>query len=1803
MQDAQYPIPAPNRSQTLLSRVISARLSRSILVGVAVSLLLTCIEIAILWMLYPFHPVANNGLTRLSIVLALPIHMPLLWLIPLVEIVGISLLAFRVAKPLAIRAYLRNVQHAQDAYCTNNTALRSLADVYHTPVTYYQHTPDPVDANRGEHISLHELPGLHRDTSLLLMGAAGAGKTLALQQYLYHMSPHRRNLKRGQHKIGLYIPLKNYSIFLKKHQPGVSTSDIASGDAKEAENEQSSPSHELVPQGTFLSFLLECDLSGTHHLRPYLRKLLEQGQLCILCDGLDEVDDKYRLAVGRELAELLLVTQNRFIISCREVDYQQQQELVELVNEGHLEYAMIEPLPLDTVRQFVEQYIHDQGNHWQHTAGQIMQIIEHSRLRYICTNPLLLLAFMEIIDTVGVERGKKLDTRGSLLREYIARLIKRTQARPAWRQNAPTEQEVTGLLGRIAFSARWSHDPDALQLPPAQRPSRAAHVAAVAEELLVWLGKYPPQSVFEAEQSEEDYDAAHLADLLQFAQDAGLIDISVEDRPNHDGRVLSFRHELLADYFVAAYFSGTGQQGELALTALTEDVLAKPGYWSVPIALWAGLMDNPAQLAEQFVTFGNNHPAYALSATTLGLICLGVSWTPPQAPLQRGNTVPHVLTTALTEIARNDVARVKLSAIFTKCAEEGAFEIYYALLPLLMVENIEEFLVQLNPTTVLGLLFTYLRDTVDIVAYEGQVKRLSRVLWHFGTEAVSYASPLIQPVPDRSIRLRAAAINILGGTQSADAVEPLMEQLGDPEPYIVKRTSSALIRLGPNLCLTRVLSELENHTASAFMRQVHAAILRMLERLLSNQDGEQVLTAPQTEHAFATLVHMLGTDYNWESDIQEQAREILVRCGKGQGLRPSLATTSSSVAVVNTIARETQEQVITQLIHSLGSGDEMLANNMVQALQEIGNAATPQLLRQLRQQSPEAVRMRIVEVLQQVQDNRALPDILRLIADSSPLVQKQVNAALQTYGEDSITGLLDLIITDPDELVAERAAHILSDMGERVVGPTTQAMSRIVPGRTRLLVQILDTIHDPTAIPALTTLLREAQGEPLLTIAVIRTLSHFATQQVVQPLLRMLANPHVQIYEEAIEALSSLGLMALAELLAALDTPQETATTARVRRAILGIMPFPGQQLLNSLPQGSDVQAQQIMTIFQMQGAEAAHTLVQNLFHENERTRRYVRQTLSELPGPTAVPPLLEALTRLEWRPTLADFLLKFPEAAIPPLVNLLDDPERDKAAAAILPRFGTKLLPALISGLDHPTLAVQEHAKNIIVVLVRQNPLALSQVVQLFTRSLPLRAHEALLEVLTNELATVSIPALLAGLEDAHLIDDVSEALVRMARKRDWQQTVLSGLLSALYTEERRRGAETALIKTGALAVRPVGELIIDQDPVVARAAQHILSAIGVPALPFIWTAHGDTSNRARRDAAMNIFHAMPTEVIKDALVDLLSSDQSEEMAMAQALLLERIHDEMALPQANHEMIPALFDYVQIHDRERSSLRILALLLLIGGHQVIEHLVQVLYDYPEHHEQLAYAFLFLGDEAHTALVNILHDPHAPAQLRAEIMSIIGLLGPYKDLYEYAQSLSSYGLSLNRTSILKPDQLAIALRALGSLLASGDWDIPTLQNLLRITPEGSSQSELYHVLLGWRYEPIIARLKDDLQNEREARNNEIMNLTARIVQDRSHIHELEEELEQVRHEHGQRGDELFQATQEREDFRSNLEQALQERDTLHVNLNQAIQEREVFRSTLEKTLQEKQVLQAEIAHLEEYNAQLQQQIRILHGTQ
>lgn len=294
------------------------------------------------------------------------------------------------------------------------------------------------------------------------------------------------------------------------------------------------------------------------------------------------------------------------------------------------------------------------------------------------------------------------------------------------------------------------------------------------------------------------------------------------------------------------------------------------------------------------------------------------------------------------------------------------------------------------------------------------------------------------------------------------------------------------------------------------------------------------------------------------------------------------------------------------------------------------------------------------------------------------------------------------------------------------------------------------------------------------------------------------------------------------------------------------------------------------------------------------------------MPGPVVVPALLEGLSQLPLRREINAIVLQYPEA-ISPLVELLGEHERGDAAAAILPQFGPTILRPLVSGLDDQRSSARERAQRILVALVRQSedePMVLREIISLFHPRPPQQARTLLLSVLTHELADVSRPALLEGLEDAYLIDDTSAALAELARKQGLQDEVLDALLQSLSIDERRRGAEISLVKIGAPAVPRVGDLIVHQNLALARSAKLIMRDIGVPALPFIWNAHSDKNNPARRSAALEVFHNMPTEVIQDELVTLLVSHQSEDIAMAVSLLLDRIYDENQQEYADRIMI-----------------------------------------------------------------------------------------------------------------------------------------------------------------------------------------------------------------------------------------------------------------------------------------------------------
>ena len=123
--------------------------------------------------------------------------------------------------------------------------------------------------------------------------------------------------------------------------------------------------------------------------------------------------------------------------------------------------------------------------------------------------------------------------------------------------------------------------------------------------------------------------------------------------------------------------------------------------------------------------------------------------------------------------------------------------------------------------------------------------------------------------------------------------------------------------------------------------------------------------------------------------------------------------------------------------------------------------------------------------------------------------------------------------------------------------------------------------------------------------------------------------------------------------------------------------------------------------------------------------------------------------------------------------------------------------MPALIPALDSSQVVVQSRAISLLVTMVQQQNELVEDVVQLFSFALPQRVRAVLMQVLTQDLASLSLPALLAGLEDAHLVTEVSATLVCLARRNaSWLTTVLNELLQALRVQNRRHGATITLIE-----------------------------------------------------------------------------------------------------------------------------------------------------------------------------------------------------------------------------------------------------------------------------------------------------------------------------------------------------------------------------------------------------------------------
>src|SRR5437868_14027250 len=115
MKQVQTSTTPSNEQSDTTQRTRLRRFLFSLLIGGAITLLLTLIEIGLVLLLNPFH-MPGSIQSRFFALLMLPLLMPVSLLVPSSELVVACIATFLLTKTVALTSYLRAVYRAQEAY-------------------------------------------------------------------------------------------------------------------------------------------------------------------------------------------------------------------------------------------------------------------------------------------------------------------------------------------------------------------------------------------------------------------------------------------------------------------------------------------------------------------------------------------------------------------------------------------------------------------------------------------------------------------------------------------------------------------------------------------------------------------------------------------------------------------------------------------------------------------------------------------------------------------------------------------------------------------------------------------------------------------------------------------------------------------------------------------------------------------------------------------------------------------------------------------------------------------------------------------------------------------------------------------------------------------------------------------------------------------------------------------------------------------------------------------------------------------------------------------------------------------------------------------------------------------------------------------------------------------------------------------------------------------------------------------------------------------------------------------------------
>jgi hypothetical protein len=389
-----------------------------------------------------------------------------------------------------------------------------------------------------------------------------------------------------------------------------------------------------------------------------------------------------------------------------------------------------------------------------------------------------------------------------------------------------------------------------------------------------------------------------------------------------------------------------------------------------------------------------------------------------------------------------------------------------------------------------------------------------------------------------------------------------------------------------------------------------------------------------------------------------------------------------------------------------------------------------------------------------------------------------------------------------------------------------------------------------------------------------------------------------------------------------------------------------------------------------------------------------------------------------------------------------------------------------------------------------------LPDIVQLFNLSIaqpepltgPLpEVYDMLQDLLTNELAQESLPALIMGLAEQPLREGCIDALVTLAHNEQRREAVLQAVLDALRNPSRRLGAHQMLVRCGQIAAPLVCELVREHGHDLVKEARTILSEMGETAFPYIYQLAHDPQHRTH---AEGIYQRIPVETIAKGLLACFASDDREKEEMAFYLLAMGLDDELMARAGSSSLTSSLVAESLAHIQSEVGLRTLSALLFLYrgsrakmGQQIVRALSQTSV---EHFSSAYTGILFLlGKDAVDPLDVAMLSADLPEHIRLELTGILAALMESEQVTAYVDVLAA---GTNGTGNIS--HRALGLRALGGLLAGGLYHAKKLEKLRQdlstsTKPQDRAAFEFFDVLLGKRNLPELLRLREQVSKQQE----------------------------------------------------------------------------------------------------------------------